>query len=91
MVTPELGRVTAPIRLFTSREDHVVDSLSAQLLHAGAVNTTIEHTWLENSFHVATLDHDAPEIFAGSLAFIDAHTGSLGASTEATPDVGAGS
>jgi carboxylesterase len=88
VVTPELARVTAPIRLFTSREDHVVDSLSAQLLHAGAVNTTIEHTWLENSYHVATLDHDAPEIFAGSLAFVDAHTGSRRVTTDGTPEIG---
>jgi carboxylesterase len=87
VVTPELGRVSAPIRLFTSREDHVVDRLSAQLLHAGATNTTIEHTWLENSYHVATLDNDAQEIFDGSLAFIDAHT----VSRRSTPESGAGS
>jgi carboxylesterase len=72
VVVPDLGRITAPIRLFTSRIDHVVDPLSAKLLHAGAVNTTIDQTWLENSYHVATLDNDAQTIFEGSVEFINA-------------------
>ena len=72
-IVPELGRVTAPIRLYTSREDHVVDALSAKLLHTGATNTTIEQIWLENSYHVATLDYDAQTIFDGSVEFIHAH------------------
>jgi carboxylesterase len=29
---------------------------------------------LGNSFHVATLDNDAGEIFAGSLEFVRAHS-----------------
>ena len=28
---------------------------------------------LEDSYHVATLDNDAPTIFEGSLAFVRAH------------------
>ena len=28
---------------------------------------------LENSFHVATLDNDAPTIFDGSLQFVRTH------------------
>lgn len=66
----DLGKVTAPIRLFRSVEDHVVDSLSAQLLKAGAISTTVEETLLEDSYHVATMDNDAPTIFAGSVDFI---------------------
>ena len=56
--------------MFRSREDHVVDPLSAQLLKRGAVNTTIREVMLEDSYHVATLDNDAPTIFAGSVEFI---------------------
>ena len=41
----------------------------------GAVNTTVDEVMLENSFHVATLDHDAPTIFAGSVRFIEARIG----------------
>ena len=83
--------MTAPIRLFTSREDHVVDSLSAELLHAGATHTTIEHTWLENSYHVATLDNDAQQIFNGSLEFVRAHTTPDGAAGRTASEAGAGS
>ena len=32
---------------------------------------------LANSYHVATLDNDAPEIFDGTLAFIQKHAHSI--------------
>ena len=75
----DLAAVRAPILMYRSREDHVVDDLSAQLLKARAVNTTVREVILENSYHVATLDHDAPTIFEGSVEFIEALAG-------ATPD-----
>ncbi len=65
----DLPKVTAPILLYRSREDHVVDPLSAQLLAQHATNTTIREVVLENSYHVATLDNDAPLIFDGSVEF----------------------
>ncbi len=34
---------------------------------------TVEERVLEDSYHVATLDNDAPEIFAGSLDFVRTH------------------
>ncbi|WP_375475025.1 alpha/beta hydrolase [uncultured Jatrophihabitans sp.] len=70
----ELPSVRAPILLYRSREDHVVDDLSAQLLKGGAVNTTVREVLLEDSYHVATLDNDAPTIFRGSVEFIDSLT-----------------
>jgi carboxylesterase len=66
----DLPRVTAPILLFRSREDHVVEPLSARLLHAGATATTVREIVLEESYHVATLDNDAARIFDGSVEFI---------------------
>jgi carboxylesterase len=71
----DLPRVTAPILLFRSREDHVVEPLSGRLLHDGATNTTIREVILEESYHVATLDNDAPAIFEGSVEFIRSLTG----------------
>jgi carboxylesterase len=67
----DLDKVTAPIRLYRSVEDHVVEPLSATLLKAGATATTVEEILLENSYHVATLDYDAPQIFDGSVQFIE--------------------
>ncbi len=69
VVTGDFARVTAPVRMYRSVEDHVVDDLSGQLLKAGASSTTVEEILLENSYHVATLDHDAEQIFSGSVEF----------------------
>ena len=70
----DLGRITVPILYFHSTEDHVVDELSARLLHAGATSTTVDEVSLDNSYHVATVDHDAEKIFTGSVEFIAQHT-----------------
>jgi carboxylesterase len=67
----DMPALRAPILMFRSREDHVVDTLSAQLLKARAVNTTVDEVMLEDSYHVATLDNDAPQIFSGSVGFIE--------------------
>lgn len=66
----DLGKVSAPIRMYRSVEDHVVDPLSAELLKRGATSTSIDEIMLTNSYHVATLDYDAEQIFAGSVDFI---------------------
>jgi carboxylesterase len=69
-VVPDLGKVTAPILYFHSTEDHVVDPLSGKLLHAGATATTVDEVPLTNSYHVATVDNDAEQNFAGTVEFI---------------------
>jgi carboxylesterase len=69
-VVPDLGRVTQPLLSFRSENDHVIDpSSSATLLH-GVSSTDIEERTLDDSYHVATLDHDANRIFAESAEFI---------------------
>jgi carboxylesterase len=74
LVVADLGRVTAPVLLYRSRVDHVVEPMSGRLLREGAASTEVTEVILEDSYHVATLDHDAPTIFAGSLEFVRAHT-----------------
>jgi len=74
LVVADLGLVTAPVLLYRSRVDHVVEPMSGRLLRAGASSTEVTEVILEDSYHVATLDHDAPAIFAGSLDFVRAHT-----------------
>jgi carboxylesterase len=70
----DLDRVSAPIRMYRSVEDHVVDPLSARLLRTGASSTSVEEILLHNSYHVATLDYDAEQIFTGSVEFFAAHS-----------------
>ncbi|HEY7103708.1 MAG TPA: alpha/beta fold hydrolase [Mycobacteriales bacterium] len=74
LVVADLGMVTAPVLLYRSRVDHVVEPMSGRLLREGASSTEVTEVVLEDSYHVATLDHDAPAIFAGSLDFVRAHT-----------------
>lgn len=68
-VAAGLARITCPVLLFSSRDDHVVPSSSGDVLVAG-MSGVIERVWLERSYHVATLDHDAPVIEAGALTFL---------------------
>lgn len=67
----ELGRVTCPILIFRSTIDHVVDPSSARIIQAGVASTDVREESLDNSYHVATLDNDAEQIFEGSVAFIE--------------------
>jgi carboxylesterase len=67
VVRADLGTVRVPVLLYRSRVDHVVDASSALALHAGLGTADLTEVVLENSFHVATLDVDAPLIFTGSV------------------------
>jgi carboxylesterase len=68
----DLGRVTAPVIVFRSREDHVVEPVSTEVLLAGISSADKAEVVLEDSYHVATLDNDAPAIFADSVDWIRA-------------------
>lgn len=70
-----LPKVTQPLLLFRSTDDHVVDATSASIILDGVSSTVKELVPLADSFHVATLDHDAPLIFERSAAFIAEHVG----------------
>jgi carboxylesterase len=66
----ELPRVTAPLLVFTSPQDHVVEPVNSDLVLARVSSAVREQRLLPRSYHVATLDHDAPAIFEGSLDFV---------------------
>jgi esterase/lipase len=70
----DLARVTAPVLVYRSRVDHVVEAVSTKLLLEGVSSTDTTEVVLEDSYHVATLDNDAPTIFAGSAAWIRERT-----------------
>lgn len=86
----DLPKVSAPILLYRSRDDHVVDPSSGRLLQAGATATTVREVVLENSYHVATLDNDAPSIFSGSVDFIRSVAGPADPSAQPVVDGEAG-
>jgi len=67
-----LPEVTQPVLVYRSAVDHVVGPASMRLLQAKL--PTAEVRTLADSYHVATLDNDAPAIFEGTLAFIKKHS-----------------
>jgi carboxylesterase len=70
----DLAKVTAPLVVFRSVEDHVVEPLSTQIITQRVSSRDVTERVLDNSYHVATLDHDAPTIFSDSVEFIHKHS-----------------
>ena len=58
---PRLADVRCPVLILTSRHDHVVPTVSSDVLNE-AVAGPVERVWLERSHHVATLDLDRDEL-----------------------------
>ncbi len=76
LVRDGLGAVTQPVLLLRSPDDHVVEPANATIILAGIASTDVEEVLLPDSYHVATLDNDAPTIFERSAAFVRAHAAS---------------
>ncbi|MEP6462675.1 MAG: alpha/beta fold hydrolase [Frankiaceae bacterium] len=72
-VRADLGKVTAPILILRSTDDHLVKPVNSQTLR-NELRCPLQELLLNNSYHVATLDNDAPTIFASSVEFATAHT-----------------
>jgi carboxylesterase len=66
----DLPKVTAPLLYFRSAEDHVVDGASQPIITSRVSSREITERRLPESFHVATLDNDAQQIFEESAEFV---------------------
>ncbi|WP_309095197.1 alpha/beta fold hydrolase [Streptomyces sp.] len=71
IVDGELPQVTQPVLLLHSPQDHVVPPADSARVLSRISSTDVREVLLEQSYHVATLDHDADRIHEESLAFID--------------------
>ncbi|MQY15290.1 Thermostable monoacylglycerol lipase [Streptomyces sp. RB5] len=78
-VDGELPQVTQPLLLLHSRVDHVVSPKDSARVLGRVSSLDVTETVLERSYHVATLDHDAEQIFEDSYAFVRRLSGSEGA------------
>lgn len=67
---PQLPRVTQPLLVFRSSVDHVADPGSHDIVMREVSSRDLTERILENSYHVATLDYDAPVIFEESAEFV---------------------
>jgi carboxylesterase len=69
-----LAEVTQPVLVYRSTTDHVVGPASLRLVRAALPPGQLEVRDCADSYHVATLDNDAEDIFTGSLEFVRAHS-----------------
>ncbi len=74
-VAADLPRVTQPLLLLRSAEDHVVPASSSALVLRQVSSGEVQEIVLADSYHVATLDNDAEVITKQSLDFIERVTG----------------
>ena len=66
-----LSQVTQPLLVYRSTVDHVVGPTSMRVLRAALPDVEVRQ--LNDSYHVATLDNDAPVIFDGTVEWINQH------------------
>ncbi len=67
----DLPEITQPVLLMQSDEDHVVPASSSELLLSRISSADVTHVRLADSYHVATLDHDAHVIHDRSVEFVE--------------------
>ncbi|MGA7206056.1 MAG: alpha/beta fold hydrolase [Specibacter sp.] len=72
-----LPQVTAPTLVFRSTVDHVVPDSSVDAIRAGIGSQDVQVVSLEDSYHVATMDNDAAQIFSQSSDFFRRHAGAI--------------
>jgi carboxylesterase len=70
-VIRDLPEVTQPVLLLRSAEDHVVPASSSALILSRISSRDVTEILLQDSYHVATIDNDAPRIFDESAKFIE--------------------
>ncbi len=74
LVKEELPRIRQPALIFAAREDHVVHPSNATYILEQIGSSEKELIWLENSYHVATLDYDRELIFEKTAQFMQQHS-----------------
>jgi carboxylesterase len=69
-----LGKITVPVQLFHSVEDHTLPVTNTEIILSEIGSTNKSRIELVNSYHVATMDYDQELIFQNSLTFIEANS-----------------
>lgn len=70
VVRADLAKITQPVLLLHSAVDNIVEPDNARIVADGVRSRDFTQLLLPDSLHVATLDYDAPAIFASSLDFL---------------------
>lgn len=70
-----LPRVKCPTLVITAREDHVVNPGNGPIIASKVGSSRVEMAWLDNSYHVATIDNDKDLIARLTIDFIKSIAG----------------
>ncbi|MEU3270719.1 alpha/beta fold hydrolase [Saccharomonospora sp. NPDC006951] len=70
LVRAELPSVAQPLLLLRSVVDHIVEPVNGRIIMDRVGSASRTEVLLRDSFHVATIDNDAPEIFERSVEFV---------------------
>lgn len=68
-----LPNIKCPTLVIQSREDHLVPAANAGIIASNVGSKQIEILWLDNSYHVATIDNDKDLIVQESIRFVQRH------------------
>jgi carboxylesterase len=68
-IESKLSNIVAPSLLLSSREDHVVTSDNGDALVERS-SGPVERIWLEDSWHVATMDNDKELLESATMEFL---------------------
>jgi carboxylesterase len=85
-----LPRVHQPLLVIQARRDNVVPPVNAEYIFSGVRSARKRLIWLENCYHVVTVDYDAPLVlaavsdFVAGLALADEGTPAAAADTSST-------
>ncbi|PLR69056.1 MULTISPECIES: alpha/beta hydrolase [Bacillaceae] len=71
IVKNNLHEISCPSLIFVSSEDHVVPPDNSRIIYEEISSADKKLITLENSYHVATLDHDQQLIIDETLGFIE--------------------
>lgn len=69
-VKADIAKVEQPLLVFHSPQDHVIEPSNTAWILGHVSSADVADCVLPDSFHVATLDYDAPTIFERSLEFV---------------------
>jgi carboxylesterase len=67
-----LAQVDAPLLVAYGRHDSTASPQDAETIFAGVASVEREHVVLQNSAHIATLDHDGPQLCEAIARFFHA-------------------
>jgi carboxylesterase len=73
-VKKDFGLIKMPSLIFKSRDDHILPVKNATYTYSKIPSNDKELIWLDNSYHVATMDFDKDLIIEKTIYFINRHS-----------------